>query len=123
MRNFKDIILEKLKVTKDSLTFTWDDFIEALYKYGDSSFWLEDLPNIDGYDDLPEFKYEGKIVKAVALYKFDSYTLNDTVNVIYSYNESSIRQDMTISSLDSLNDILDQELIAEIYEIISKQQK
>ena len=123
MRNFKDIIIEKLKVTKNSLTFTWDDFIEALYKYDNSSFWLEDLPNIDGYDDLPEFKYEGKIVKAVSLYKFDSYILNETVNVIYSYNESSIRQDMTISSLDSLNDILDQELIAEIYEIISKQQK
>ena len=123
MRNLKDIIIEKLKVTKNSLTFTWDDFIEALYKYDNSSFWLEDLPNINGYDDLPEFVYEGKIVKIVALYKFDSYTLNDTVNVIYSYNESSVRQDMTISSLDSLNNILDQELISEIYEIISNQQK
>ena len=38
MRNFKDIIKEKLKVTKNSLTFTWDDFIEALYKYDNSSF-------------------------------------------------------------------------------------
>ena len=121
MRNFRDFIIEKLKVTKNSLTFTWDDFIEALYKYDNSSFWLEDLPNIDGYDDLPEFKYEGKIVKVVALYKFDSYTLNDTVNVIYSYNESSVRQDMTISDLDELTSILGQELIAEIYEIISKQ--
>ena len=120
MRNFKDIIIEKLKVTKNSLTFTWDDFIEALYKYDNSSFWLEDLPNINGYDDLPEFKYEGKIVKIVALYKFDSYTLNDTVNVIYSYNESSVRQDMTISSLDSLTSILGYDLILEIYEIISK---
>ena len=123
MRNFKDIIIEKLKVTKNSLTFTWDDFIEALYNYGDSSFWLEDLPNIDGYNDLPEFKYEGKIVKAVALYKFDSYTLNDTVNVIYSFNESSVRQDMTISDLNGLTSIVGQELIAEIYEIISKSQR
>lgn len=120
MRNFKDIIKEKLKVSKNSLTFTWDDFIEALYKYTSHAFWLEDLPNIDGYNDLPEFEYEGKIVKAVALYKFDSYTLNDTVNVIYSFNESSVRQDMTISDLDGLTSILGYELILEIYDIISK---
>ena len=123
MRNFKDIIIEKLKVTKNSFSFTWDDFIEALYNYDNSSFWLEDLPNINGYDDLPEFKYEGKLVKAVALYKFDSYTLNDTVNVIYSYNESSVRQDMTISDLDELTSILGYDLILEIYEIISKSQR
>ena len=30
MRNFKDIILKKLKVTKNSDGFTWDEFIKAL---------------------------------------------------------------------------------------------
>ena len=30
MRNFKDIIIEKLKVTKNSDGFTWDEFINAL---------------------------------------------------------------------------------------------
>lgn len=35
MRNFKDIIIEKLKVTKNYGEFTWDEFINALYKYDD----------------------------------------------------------------------------------------
>ena len=30
MRNFKDIIIEKLKVTKNYGEFTWDEFINAL---------------------------------------------------------------------------------------------
>ena len=30
MRNFKDIIIEKLKVTKNYSEFTWDEFINAL---------------------------------------------------------------------------------------------
>ena len=30
MRNFKDIIIEKLKVTKNSGEFTWGDFVNAL---------------------------------------------------------------------------------------------
>ena len=30
MCNFKDIILEKLKVTNNSDGFTWDEFINAL---------------------------------------------------------------------------------------------
>ena len=61
MRNFKDIIIEKLKVTKNYSEFTWDEFINALYKYDDHhDLWFEDLPNINGYDDLPEFEYDGK---------------------------------------------------------------
>ena len=30
MRNFKDIIIEKLKVTKNSSKFTWGEFVNAL---------------------------------------------------------------------------------------------
>ena len=61
MRNFKDIIIEKLKVTKNYGEFTWDEFINALYKYDDHcDLRFEDLPNINGYDDLPEFEYDGK---------------------------------------------------------------
>ena len=120
MRNFKDIIVEKLKVTKNAFDFTWDEFIEALYKYKSYAFWLEDLPNITYYDDLPEAEYEGKRVKIYALAKYDSYTENDIVNVLYTCNESSLSNDMVISSLTALNDILDQKLISEIYNRIAK---
>ena len=120
MRNFKDIIVEKLKVTKNSFGFTWDEFIEALYEYEHGAFWLEDLTNVEGYFDLPEVEYEGKRVKIYALAKYTSYTENNIVNVLYSSNGSSLRNDMVISSLDALNDILDKELISEIYSRISK---
>lgn len=122
MRNFKDIIVEKLKVTKNSFefTFTWDEFIKALYEYETHAFWLEDLPNIKYYDDLPEVEYEGKMVKIYALVKYDSYTESDTINILFSFYGSRLRNDIVISSLDALNDILDKELISEIYSRISK---
>ena len=120
MRNFKDIIVEKLKVTKNSFGFTWDEFIEALYEYEHGAFWLEDLTNVEGYFDLPEVEYEGKRVKIYALAKYDSYTKSDTINVLYSSDGSSLRNDMVIRNLDALNDILDQKLISEIYSRISK---
>ena len=119
MRNFKDIIVEKLKVTKNSFDFTWEEFIEALYKYETLAFWLEDLSDITYYD-LPEVEYEGKKIKIYALAKYDFYTENDIVNVLYSHDGSSLRNDIEISSLEALNDILDKELISEIYDIISK---
>ena len=120
MRNFKDIIVEKLKVTKNSFGFTWDEFIEALYEYEHVAFWLEDLTNVEGYFDLPEVEYERKKIKIYALAKYDSYTKSDTVDVLYSSDGSRLRNDMVISSLDALNDILDKELISEIYSRISK---
>ena len=38
MRNFKDIIIEKLKVTKNSSEFTWGDFVNALNNCEESGF-------------------------------------------------------------------------------------
>ena len=119
MHNFKDIIVEKLKVTKNSFDFTWEEFIEALYKLETHMFYLEELPSMK-YNDLPEFEYDGKILKVHALIMYNSYTRSDTINILYSPNKVSYRNDIEISSLDALNDILDKELISEIYDIISK---
>lgn len=114
-------ILEKLRVTKSiNYGFTWNEFINALYKYEDGAFWLEDLPNINGYNDLPYFEHEGKILKAEALIMYDFHLENEKLDLLYSLNQSSIRKAMTIHDLDELNSVLDPELISEIYEIISK---
>lgn len=120
MRNFKDIIVEKLKVTKNSFDFTWDEFIKAMYEYKTYAVWLKDLPDITYHDDLPEVEYEGKKVKVYALAKYDSYTESDTINVLYSSDGSRLKNDIVISSLGELNNILDKELISEIYRIITK---
>ena len=120
MRNFKDIIIEKLKVTKNSDGFTWDEFIDALYKYDDQhGLWFDDLPNINGYDDLPEFEYEGKTVKLGALVMFDVNVENNTIDALYYPDNASVRRILTIHNLDELISILGDELSSKIYHIIS----
>ena len=119
MRNFKDIILEKLKVTKNSYGFSWDEFLNALYKYDTHSLWFDDLPNINGYDDLPEFEYEGKTVKLGALVMFDVNIENNTIDALYYPDNAGVRRILTIHNLDELNSILGDELSSKIYRIIS----
>ena len=119
MRNFKDIIIEKLKINKNSSEFTWGDFVNALNNCEESGFWLEDLPNVDKFNDLPEFKYEGKLVKVCAIVTYEFYVEDKLVDVLYTADEKHARRVLTIHSLEELNSILDKELISEIYDIIS----
>ena len=119
MRNFKDIIIEKLKVNKNSSEFTWGDFVNTLEKSEGGGFWLEDLPNVDGFNDLPEFKHEGKLVKVCAIVTYDFYLEDKLVDILYTADERHARRILTIHSLEELNSILDKELILEIYDLIS----
>ena len=119
MRNFKDIIIEKLKVTKNSDEFTWDDFVNALNNREESGFWLEDLPNVDGFNDLPGFRHEGKLVRACAIVTYEFYVEDKLVDILYSVDEKHARRVLTIHSLEELNSILGKELVSEIYDLIS----
>ena len=119
MRNFKDIIIETLKVTKNYGEFTWDEFINDLEKCDGSGFWFEDLPNVDGFNDLPGFRHEGKLVRVSAIVTYDFYLKDKLVDVLYSADEKYARRVLTIHSLEELNSILGKELISEIYDLIS----
>ena len=119
MRNFKDIIIEKLKVTKNLGEFTWGDFVNALNNCEESGFWLEDLPNVDGFNDLPGFRHEGKLVRAYAIVTYEFYVEDKLVDILYSADERHARRALTIHSLEELNSILGKELVSEIYDIIS----
>ena len=62
MRNFKDIILEKLKVSKDykqEIEFSWYEFIKLIYKHDYVvsllDIWENDNPIFKDFSDLPEF--------------------------------------------------------------------
>ena len=121
MEKLSTYILEKLKVTKGlNYGFTWNEFINALYNYADGAFWLEDLPNITGYKDLPDFEHEGKTVKVIALVTYDFHIENESLDLLYSPNEISVRKALTIHDLNELSSIIEPELISEIYNIISK---
>ena len=119
MRNFKDIIIEKLKVTKNSDEFNWGDFVNALEKNEGSGFWLEDLPNVDGFNDLPGFRHEGKLVRVCAIVIYEFHVEDKLVDVLYSADEKYARRVLTIHSLEELNSILGKELVSEIYDLIS----
>ena len=119
MRNFKDIIIEKLKVTKNSVGFNWDEFINALYKYDHHSLWFDDLPDINGYDYLPEFEYDGKHVKVGALVMFDLNFENNTIDALYYPDNVGEHRILAIHNLDELTSILGDELSSKIYHIIS----
>ena len=119
MRNFKDIIIEKLKVNKNSSEFTWGEFVNNLEKYKGSGFWLEDLPNVDGFNDLPGFRHEGKLVKVCAIVTYDFYLEDKLVDILYTDDERHARRILTIHSLEELNSILGKELVSEIYDLIS----
>ena len=119
MRNFKDIIIEKLKVTKNLGEFNWGDFVNALNNCEGIGFWLEDLPNVDGFNDLPEFKHEGKLVKVCAIVTYEFYVEDKLVDVLYTDDERHARRALTIHSLEELNSILGDELSSKIYRIIS----
>ena len=119
MRNFKDIIIEKVKVNKNSSEFTWGDFVNALNNCEESGFWLEDLPNVDKFNDLPEFKHEGKLVKVCEIVTYEFYVEDKLVDVLYTADEKHARRALTIHSLEELNSILGKELISEIYDLIS----
>ena len=119
MRNFKDIIIEKLKVTKNSSEFTWGDFVNALNNCEESGFWLEDLPNVDGFDDLPGFRHEGKLVKVCAIVTYEFYVEDKLVDILYTADEKHARRVLTIHSLEEFTSILGDELSSKIYRIIS----
>ena len=119
MRNFKDIIIEKLKVNKNSSEFTWGDFVNALDNQKDGGFWFEDLPNVDKFNDLPGFKHEGKLVRACAIVTYEFYVEDKLVDILYTDDEKHARRVLTIHSLEELNSILGKELISEIYNLIS----
>ena len=119
MRNFKDIIVEKLKVTKNSDVFTLDEFTNALYDHIHHSLWFDDLPDINGYDDLPEFEYDGKPVKLSALVMFDFDVTHNTIHILYQPDNAIDSRILIIHNLDELTSILGDELSFQIYKIIS----
>ena len=62
MRNFKDIIIEKLKVSKEykeEIDFSWYELVKLIYK-NDCSVYLLDIhenndPIFKDFHDLPKF--------------------------------------------------------------------
>ena len=136
MRNFKDIIIEKLKVSKEyrrEIEFSWYEFIKLIYKH-DYVVSLLDIyennnPIFKDFYDLPEFtpntsktKYmfttPGGFIVGLRVEATDLH--NDWLDIMYKQDENSHIKYCKTESFGDLKDFLDTELIIQIYDYLKQ---
>ena len=136
MRNFKDIIIEKLKVSKeykDEIDFSWYELVKLIYK-NDCTVHLLDIrenndPIFKDFHDLPEFtpntskpKYmystSGDFITGLRV-DYINYR-NGWIDITYSLKENGPIEYCTTESFSDLKDFLDTELIIKIYDYLKQ---
>jgi hypothetical protein len=121
MRNFKDIIIEKLKVsTKSEFNFTWEEFINALYNYDDGSFWFEDIISNKEFIKLPETEVLNTKYRVIFVQIDDVYFNKKQVEIGLRQSPFSVTVKMIVHNFDELLKYLDADNINEIYDIFCK---
>ena len=118
MRNFKDIIIEKLKVsTKSEFNFTCEEFINALYNYDDGSFWFEDLISNYEFIKLPETEVLNTKYRVIFVQIDDAYFNKKQVEIGLRQSTFAVTVKMIVHNFDELLKYLDADKINEIYDI------
>lgn len=121
MRNFKDIIIEKLKVsTKTEFNFTWEEFINALYNYDDGSFWFEDIVSNNAFIKLPETEVLNTKYRVIFVQLDKVYLDKKQVEVGLRQSPFSVTIKMIARNFDELLQYIDAAKINEIYDIFCK---
>jgi len=121
MRNFKDIIMEKLKVTTNYVELPdLEDFEEAVYNFNNAhEITFEEID--DKYKDLkncPQYENNGTIYYVVSLY--ESKRMNSS-KFLYAFcykDESSTINNFMINSMNELVEVLGEELVLQIWDYI-----
>lgn len=114
MRNFKDIILEKLKVSKKNIT--WDDFINILNKQSYSSCWSDELraPNAD-FVKYPDVKnMDG--YKLIYIKSLEHYYQNKWAEIAVKKYPFDSKKNFKIENLEQLLEFIEYDVLEEIYE-------
>ena len=136
MRNFKDIIIEKLKVSKeykDEIDFSWYELVKLIYK-NDCNVYLLDIrenndPIFKDFHDLPEFipntskpKYmystPGGFITGLRV-DYINYR-NGWIDITYRLKENGSTEYCTTEAFSDLKDFLDTELIIKIYDYLKQ---
>ena len=123
MRNFKDIIIEKLKISKNTVELPdIEDFKEAIYKLNVSHQISFDDIDIK-YTELkscPKYEIDSKLYYVVSL--FVSLRMNvDKFLYLYAFNNISgfaPGEHFMINSMDQLVEVLGEELVLQIWDYI-----
>ena len=122
MRNFKDIILEKLKIINTDILPDIEDFKDAIYKFNVGHQISFDDIDIK-YTELtscPKYEIDSKLYYVVSLYV--SLRMN-VDKFLYLYTFRSIQsfapgEYFIINSMDQLVEILGEELVLQIWDYI-----
>lgn len=123
MRNFKDIIIEKLKVsTNDTVKLPHlEDFEEAVYNFNNAhEIAFEDIdPKYRDPKNCPEYENNGTIYYVVSLYESKHRNGSKYLYAFCSKNAyTSIQPQFMISSMNQLIEILGEELVLQIWNYI-----
>lgn len=136
MKNLKEHILEKLKVSKEykpEIEFSWYEFIKliykndyvvsllAIYENGNPIFKeFSDLPEFTPNTSKPQHMYTTPGGFIIGLRVEATDLDNDWLEIMYKLDKNSNTYFCKVESFGELKDFLDTELIIQIYDYLKQ---
>jgi hypothetical protein len=121
MRNFKDIILEKLKITNNNGALPdIEEFKNAIYKFNVGHQISFDDVDIK-YKELkscPKYEINGKLYDVVSLFVSLRMNVDKFLYAFCSISGFEPGEHFIINSMDQLVEVLGEELVLEIWDYI-----
>jgi hypothetical protein len=120
MRNFKDIILEKLKIINTDILPDIEDFKDAIYKFNVGHQISFDDVDIK-YKELkscPKYEINGKLYDVVSLFVSLRMNVDKFLYAFCSISGFEPGEHFIINSMDQLVEVLGEELVLEIWDYI-----
>lgn len=122
MRNFKDIILEKLKVSKNYIELAnLEDFEEAVYNFNNAhEIAFEDIdPKYRDIENLPKYIDKNTVYNIISVYEAKHYDGRKYLYIIYSNPKKSFSKlNLMITSMNQLIELLGEDLVLKIWDYI-----
>ena len=122
MRNFKDIILEKLKVSKNYIELpNLEDFEEAVYNFNNAhEIAFEDIdPKYKDIKNLPKYIDKNTVYNIISVYEAKHYDGRKYLYIIYSNPKKSFSKlNLMIISMNQLVELLGEDLVLKIWDYI-----
>ena len=122
MRNFKDIIIEKLKVSTNNTVKLphLEDFEEAVYNFNNAhEVYLGDVDS--KYRELkncPQYEHNDTIYYVVSLFEAMHINHSKYLYAFCSKYQSSHKSNFMITSMNQLIEVLGEELVLQIWDYI-----
>lgn len=122
MHNFKDIIIEKLKVsTNNTVKLPYlEDFEEAVYNFNNAhEIAFEDIdPKYRDLKNCPEYEKDGTLYNVISLYEAMHIGGNKYLYAMCSNDMSASIKNFMVTSMNQLVEVLGEELVLQIWDYI-----